>query len=430
MKKLLILGSNYGCVDIVLQSKKMGLYTIVTDYYPPEKSPAKLVADESWNISTIDIDKLEQKCRKENIDAIIAGAYDFNVDNARKLCKRLDLPIYCESDKAWEIANNKRKFKDICIKLGVPVAKDYLISECLSVEELENVQFPVVVKPVDQCANIGMSYCCNEEELRNAYELAKKVSSNSTIIVERELKGPEFAVNYVLADGEIHLLYFSVEHNQPGTLDNLYAMINTTNYHLKEYLEQINEKVIQVFKYAGCKDGIAWVETILDNDGNFYLLEMGYRFGGEMTYVPYEMISGFNAVKWMIECSLGIKHEVSDLPSKLTEAKIGIAASYHIYSKEDTYIAVLEGLDEVRELSNVWVDFVKGIGDQVIKYRTIGVIRLYAQDCDEFCKKIERINQLLRVEDADGNNIIIYYDDITALRNEYNAGIKEWSLPD
>ena len=38
------------------------------------------------------------------------------------------------------------------------------------------------------------------------------------------LKGPEFAVNYVIADGEINLLYFSSEHHQPGQLSNLYSL--------------------------------------------------------------------------------------------------------------------------------------------------------------------------------------------------------------
>ena len=46
-----------------------------------------------------------------------------------------------------------------------------------------------------------MSYCKNREELVAAYKYARSISDNATIIVERELHGPEFAVNYVLADG-------------------------------------------------------------------------------------------------------------------------------------------------------------------------------------------------------------------------------------
>ena len=45
-KKLLILGGSAYMVDSVLAAKKMGIYTIVTDWHELEKSPAKQIADE------------------------------------------------------------------------------------------------------------------------------------------------------------------------------------------------------------------------------------------------------------------------------------------------------------------------------------------------------------------------------------------------
>ena len=58
-KKLLVLGGRtIGTKEIVLNAKRKGIYVIVTDYLPEEKSPAKLIADEAWNISTEDVDAL------------------------------------------------------------------------------------------------------------------------------------------------------------------------------------------------------------------------------------------------------------------------------------------------------------------------------------------------------------------------------------
>ena len=47
MKKLLLLGSNTGSLEIAQYVRSRGDYLIVTDYYPKEKSPAKQIADET-----------------------------------------------------------------------------------------------------------------------------------------------------------------------------------------------------------------------------------------------------------------------------------------------------------------------------------------------------------------------------------------------
>jgi biotin carboxylase len=422
-KKLLILGSDYGTLDTVHEAHKMGLHVIVTDTMAT--SPARVAADETWNISTTDIDALAERCRKEGIAGVVYGASDFNINNGRKLCKLLGLPHYCPDDKAWETACNKAVFKSLCNEVGAPVATGYQLSDSLSREELDKIKYPVVVKPVDKSGNRGMSYCSNETELLKAYKEAREISDNPVIIVERQLHGPEYCVNYVIANGEARLLYFSSEHNEPGYPHNMYSIIDTTSSNLKKYLETTNEKVIDVFKAAGCKDGIAWVETILDSDGNFYLLEMGHRYGGEMTYVPYRDVSGFNSIRFMIEIALGIKHSEKDLPKPLDHAYKEIATSYFLFSKEASEIGRLEGLDEIGKLPNVYVDFPKGVGAPTRYRASLGIIRIFSKDVEELCETIKFINDHLIVTDKKGDNLIVYFTDFGALRDEYHKGLEE-----
>lgn len=67
MKKLLILGTSTGSVQIVNYAKSIGIYTIVTDFFSIEQSEAKRYADECWNISTADVNQLEKKCIEPQI---------------------------------------------------------------------------------------------------------------------------------------------------------------------------------------------------------------------------------------------------------------------------------------------------------------------------------------------------------------------------
>ena len=73
-KKLLILGSNAISCDIVKAAKELGLYTIVADWNPIEKAPAKQIADEFCNDSLMDYDTLVPKINHHRIYRFLAIA--------------------------------------------------------------------------------------------------------------------------------------------------------------------------------------------------------------------------------------------------------------------------------------------------------------------------------------------------------------------
>lgn len=425
MKKLLILGSDFGTISVVREAHKMGLYVIAADLM--ETSPTKEAADESWLVSTTDTDLLIQKCKEKGVAAVMFGASDFNVWNARKICRALQLPIYCESDYACRVARDKLEFKRICKEVGAPVAADYYLTDALKAEDLDKVQFPVVVKPTDKSGNRGLHYCRSREELIEGYKAARTVTDQG-IVVERMLHGQEYNVHYVLADGHARLLYFSATHHEPGEADNLYSFKCTTSHHLQQYIEEVDKRAIEVIRKAECRDGIVWFDCIRDDDGHFYLLEMGYRFGGVMTYVPYEKVTGFNSVKWMLECSLGIRHLEEDMPPALSTALTGCAASYNLFSKYDGMIRKISGLSSVESLPGVFVDIPKREGNQVRYHACMGLLGIYGQNIEEICDRLEQINHTLSTVNDEGENMFIRFDDYATLRNEYYAGLRQFDV--
>lgn len=91
-QKLLMLGSTgRGTKELLLEAKRRGLYTIITDNLSIEQSPTKEYADEYWMISTSEIDLLEKKCRENDIKAIMNGISTYNISIAMELCRRLGL---------------------------------------------------------------------------------------------------------------------------------------------------------------------------------------------------------------------------------------------------------------------------------------------------------------------------------------------------
>ena len=167
--------------ELIKGAKERGVYTIVTDNLPMEQSPVKSMADEAWDVSVLDIDTLEKKCKEEGINAILCGASEVCIKANKELCERLNLPFYANK-KAWDITNDKLAFKKACIECGLPVPKEFELDIELKAENIAKITYPVVVKPTDGCSSIGLHICHNEEELVEGYKDAYEKSESKQLL--------------------------------------------------------------------------------------------------------------------------------------------------------------------------------------------------------------------------------------------------------
>ncbi len=416
--KLLMLGTTgRGTKELLLEAKSRGIYTIITDNLSVENAPLKLLADEYWMISTAEIDLLEQKCKHEGITAIMNGISTFNISVCMELCKRLNLPCYC-TPNAWHYTIDKRQFKDLCISCGVPVAKDYYLNKFPSDNELDQIQYPVVVKAIDQSANRGMSYCNSKEEVVSACEYARSYSASDTVIVERMLKGHEYTAWYALADGKASLINFSIMFEQKGYPSNCYSITTTETNKLDLYLKEIDPYIIKAFEKGGYKEGLAWIEMMLDDDGHFYVLETGYRMSGDMMALNHKNVCGFNTYAWLVDIATGVKHNHSDLPVPASHLPKRCGCTYILWSEEEGKISEINGIDEINQIPdiNINIDGLLNVGDVVNKHQYLYVITFDTINVDQMIDVIKRINELISIKDNTGKDIVIRFDGFARLK--------------
>lgn len=424
MKKLLLLGSSLGTLDILRYAKSQGVYVIVTDYLKLEESCAKREADEYWMINTANLDELEKKCREEEITAVFCGVSDFNVEMTIKLCDRLGLPMYCNWD-SWKYSVDKRSFKELCKVNSVPVAEDYFINGQFDKNDLSKIVYPVVVKPIDLSGNRGVSYCYDENQLRDAWTLARGLSKNSDIIIERMLEGEEWWAYYAMAEGEVRFLGLNAMYAKAGEPKNTYSITTSISNHVKKFLREINDGIEQVLKEVGCKEGVAWVQVMLDKDNHFYVIEMGYRLTGECLFIPYTNISGFDSIKWLVDYSLGKRNKASNLPKKRTEPYEQCACAYMLWNNTGGEVQEIRGFDKLRDLPGVSVDLLCYPGKIYDKYRTLGTILIWTRNCNEMCETLKKINERISIINSSGKEMIIKYDDYSYLAKMYQLGLEE-----
>ena len=228
------------------------------------------------------------------------------------------------------------------------MAKAYHISNQPTREELERIEYPVVVKAIDQSANRGMSYCFSADEIVPAMEYARSLSGNETVIIEKMLSGTEYGAWYAMADGEARLFGFVSMLHQPEEPNNCYSVTTTVADHLDLYLKEIDPYFCQALKEGNMNEGIAWIELILDQDGHFYVLEMGYRLAGDMMAGPLKEITHFDSYSWLIDIAAGFRHKPQDLPKKQTQMYDRAGCSYILWSKDMAgSVSKIYGVEEI-----------------------------------------------------------------------------------
>lgn len=422
-KKLLVLGGGTASLDLVINAKEMGVYTIVTDYL--KSGVAKDIADESLLISTADIDSLEAVIKEKSIDGVFCGPSEFNLRNVIKLCEKTGLPCYTDM-ATWNRCANKDEFKSFCIKNNVDCPRPFLIDENSSDEELDKIDYPVIVKPVDGSSSRGITVCYDKTTVRNACLFAKENSTSKKIIVEKYIEnaGEIFGVRYIVDNGEAYpylLLdsYILDPNDKNGLISNcLYTPSKYSDY----YMTNMDSAVREMIKDLGIKNGTAFFQA-LPYDGKIYIHEMGYRLSGGMLFKFTVPLIGINDMKMMIRFALGdtmcTKDEVKLLKADSSQ-KTGVQ---YILPLSTGKIASIEGLEDILFIPCLQ-DFIQyyHVGDEITEEylgtlsQHFGRFTFVADDVQALHDAITKIDSTLKIKNDAGELMNIYKFDLNRIR--------------
>lgn len=419
MKKLLILGGTSASYDLVRNAKKMGIYTIVTD--DNDTGVSKEIADETAKVSTVDIEGLEKLAKERQVDGVFCGPSEFNLRNVIKLCEKAGLPCYTTME-VWDRCANKDVFKKYCREYGVDCTPEYDIDLNTPQSELEKIDYPIIIKPVDGCSSAGISVCQSANDVPTALEKAYAASKSKKIIAEKYIEndGELFSVRYMLRDGEA-FPYFVMDTYVADPIHRtslISAYTHAPSKYADYYLKNMDADVRRMLKGMGLRNGTAFIQS-LPYKGKIYFHEMGYRLSGGMIFKLTEPLTHVHDMNMMLRYAVGGESITEEEAAAIDLGCGGKIGGQLMMPLCTGTIGKIEGVEKIKAHPAV-VDYLQYYHEgDTIEQRVIGTlgqhfgrITFIVNSEEEERATIQYFQDSIRVYDVDGNRMNLLQFDI------------------
>ncbi|MGD1945224.1 MAG: carbamoyl-phosphate-synthetase [Croceivirga sp.] len=411
-KKLILLGGNPETGVLVDISVSMGIYTIVVD--PNPDAPAKRNASESYEIDGFNVDKIVNLAREKNVDGVLVGVADILVKPYWEICMKLGLPCYA-TEKAVEAFCSKDGFKRYCEKYGVQDIPGIYLTRNSGITKPKGLNFPLMVKPVDSGAGVGMKICRNENDYTSSVVNALKFSKKGVILVEQYMDCDDMAAYYTFKDGVplLSATYDRITTKQQGDSSPVCLGALYPSKHTELFMKKVHPKLCDFFEQIGVQNGILNLQFFVDN-GSFYAYDPGFRLQGEAPHIHLSHINGFDHRKMLLNFAFtGVfgednfqKKNDFTLDGKsactiwvlLSSGKINDIKGLEILNSDKNVIFISQRFKKGDTVYPEWL----GTERQVFA-------RIYVVE-DSPLKRQTKINEFkstLKISDEKGNNMIV-----------------------
>lgn len=317
--------------------KEYGLYVILADY--TQNPIGKQYVDKHIQENAFDIVTLERIAVEEKIDLIINICFDLAMPAVAFVSEKLGLPAPFSYEQSLN-NTDKMRMKGIFMRNNIPTANYCVVENCLSIPD--TLSFPIVVKPADSSGSRGISKVNSVYDCNKAIQSALSQSKQRKVILEEFIAGKEYQIDCIVDKGITRIVlakqklrFFEEEVVSPA---GSFVIPDDQNTLLGEENE-LAKKLAEAF---GIKNGAFFFQCI-EKDGTLYVIEVGVRVGGGLSYKMIRDIKGVDLVKLEVDSWLGKNLEYS------IKSNNDFYLSNAIFSTRHCSVKCIKGLEELCE---------------------------------------------------------------------------------
>lgn len=342
MKKILVANRGEIALRVMKTAKKMGIKTVAVYSVADRQSPHVKFADEAVcigeapsNQSYLLGDKIIEVAKQLGVDGIHPG-YGFLSENSKfaELAEQNGITFIGPRSHAIEVMGDKLAAKETVKDYNIPMVPglDHAITDIDEAKQVaKQVGFPILIKASAGGGGKGMRVVEKEEDfeaqMQRAISEATSAFGDGSVFIEKYVGSPRHIEIQIMADTHGNVVYLferecSVQRRHQKVVEEAPSSVLTPE--IRKAMGEAAVKVAQSCDYVGA----GTVEFLLDENKNFYFLEMNTRL--QVEHPVTEMITGMDLVELQIRVARG---EVLPVRQEDLEIK-GHALELRVYAED------------------------------------------------------------------------------------------------
>ncbi|MGY3053860.1 acetyl-CoA carboxylase biotin carboxylase subunit [Pedobacter sp. UYEF25] len=340
--KILIANRGEIALRIMRSAKEMGIATVAIFSEADRNALHVRYADEAICVgpapstqSYLVIEKVIEACKKTGAEAIHPG-YGFLSENPNfaKRVAEAGLILIGPSAAAMETMGNKLAAKAAALKHNIPLVPgtEEAITDIAEAKKRANeVGFPILIKAAAGGGGKGMRIVERAEDFEEQMNLAASEATSAfgdgSVFIERYVTSPRHIEIQVLGDNYGNIVHLferecSIQRRHQKVVEEAPSTVLTPE--IRAEMGKCAVDVAKAVNYVGA----GTVEFILDDNLNFFFLEMNTRL--QVEHPVTELITGIDLVKEQIKIARGEKLSFTQEALKIT----GHAIELRVYAED------------------------------------------------------------------------------------------------
>ena len=316
-RKILIANRGEIACRIIWTCKEMGIQTVAVHSEADREALHVKYADEAICIgpapsaqSYLNIPAIISAAEIANVDAIHPG-YGFLAESSSfaKICGDCNIKFIGPRPDVIKMMGDKVEARRTMQAAGVPIlpgSPDPILPGEEALELARGIGFPVIVKAAAGGGGRGMRIVRSEDELLWALEAASTEAAaafkNGAVYIERYIERPRHIEIQVLADEHGNCIHLgerecSIQRRHQKLLEEAPSPVITPEQ--RETMGAVAVKACQEIGYSSA----GTFEFLLDEDGQFYFMEMNTRI--QVEHPVTEMVTLADIVRNQIRIAEG-----------------------------------------------------------------------------------------------------------------------------
>lgn len=309
INKLLIANRGEIAIRIMRTCTMMGIETIAIYSKADEQSlhldfadQAILLEGDSLSDTYLDIEQIISLAKANHVDAIHPG-YGFLSENAAfaKVCEEANIIFVGPPASSIKLMGDKVASRKFAEENGIPLLKGITGSHNELLNKKDQLQFPVIIKASAGGGGKGMRIVQKADELEDALEAtareAKSYFGNDEVFIERYIENPRHIEVQILGDQHGNILHLferecTIQRRHQKIIEEAPSV--TLNEEQRNEITKSAVELAQAAEYYSA----GTVEFIVDEDLNFYFMEMNTRI--QVEHPVTENITGIDLVEQQI----------------------------------------------------------------------------------------------------------------------------------